>query len=63
MEALFAHAAKDLRLEPAPEDPLGPGQVRIAVRVAVRIAVRRGGICGADRSRSMKVQFEFAAPC
>ncbi len=39
-QALFVHAARDLRLaEIAPATP-GPGQVRIAMR--------RGGICGSD---------------
>ncbi len=40
MRALVIHAAKDLRIEPRPEQEPGPGQV------AVRIA--RGGICGSD---------------
>lgn len=40
MKALYAHAAKDLRLgDCAVTDP-GPGQVRVAIR--------RGGICGSD---------------
>ena len=40
MQALYAHGPKDLRLGDAPDDPLGPGEVRI------RMA--RGGICGSD---------------
>lgn len=40
MQALYAHAARDLRLGPAPDAAPGPGQVR------VRLA--RGGICGSD---------------
>ncbi|SMX51141.1 L-idonate 5-dehydrogenase [Actibacterium lipolyticum] len=39
-KALFAHAARDLRLEDVPVDALAPGQVRIKMR--------RGGICGSD---------------
>ena len=38
--ALFAHAARDLRLSDLPEEAPGPGQVRIAMV--------RGGICGSD---------------
>ena len=40
MRAIVAHAAKDLRVEAAPVEALGPRQVR--VRVAF------GGICGSD---------------
>lgn len=38
--ALFAHAARDLRLAEVPAETPGPGQVRIAMQ--------RGGICGSD---------------
>jgi L-idonate 5-dehydrogenase len=38
--ALFAHAARDLRLTDAPYEALGPRQVRISMK--------RGGICGSD---------------
>ncbi|MFZ3582799.1 L-idonate 5-dehydrogenase [Loktanella sp. DJP18] len=38
--ALFAHAARDLRLSDVADGSLGPGQVRIAMQ--------RGGICGSD---------------
>ena len=40
MRGLVIHAARDLRLEPVPMDPLGAGQVRL------RLAT--GGICGSD---------------
>lgn len=40
MKALYAHAAKDLRLEDAPSETVAAGQVRIAME--------RGGICGSD---------------
>jgi len=40
MRAIVIHAAKDLRIEAAPAEPLGAGQVRL------RMAV--GGICGSD---------------
>jgi L-idonate 5-dehydrogenase len=40
VKALYAHGAKDLRLEPCVPEPTGPGQVRIALA--------RGGICGSD---------------
>jgi len=40
MQALYAHAARDLRLAPVGTPAPGPGEVR------VRIA--RGGICGSD---------------
>ena len=40
MKALFAHAARDLRLTDCETRPLGPGEVQI------RMA--RGGICGSD---------------
>ncbi|MFQ1701992.1 L-idonate 5-dehydrogenase [Loktanella agnita] len=39
-QALFVHAAGDLRLGDVPDDALGPTQVRIAMK--------RGGICGSD---------------
>lgn len=39
-QALFVHAAKDLRLGDIPTETPGPGEVRIAMR--------RGGICGSD---------------
>ncbi len=38
--ALFAHAARDLRLTDTRQEAPGPGQVRIAMK--------RGGICGSD---------------
>jgi L-idonate 5-dehydrogenase len=38
--ALFAYAARDLRLTDAPYEALGPRQVRISMK--------RGGICGSD---------------
>lgn len=40
MKAVVIHAAKDLRIEQRTEDPVGPGQVAIAVEA--------GGICGSD---------------
>jgi L-idonate 5-dehydrogenase len=40
VKVVVIHAAKDLRIEDRPEEPLGPGQVR------VRLA--RGGVCGSD---------------
>lgn len=40
MKAIVIHAAKDLRIEERPEDPLGPGQLRL------RLAT--GGVCGSD---------------
>lgn len=40
MKALFAHAAKDLRLEDAPQTALTAG--------TVRVAIAQGGICGSD---------------
>lgn len=40
MRACVLHAAKDLRLEERPVEPLGPGQVRVRVGA--------GGICGSD---------------
>ena len=40
MKALFAHAAKDLRLEVVEQDELGPGQLRVTTA--------QGGICGSD---------------
>jgi L-idonate 5-dehydrogenase len=40
MQALVIHKALDLRVEDRAEEPLGPGQVRIAIQ--------RGGICGSD---------------
>lgn len=40
MKALFAYGPRDLRLEDAASQPLGAGQVGIAVA--------RGGICGSD---------------
>jgi L-idonate 5-dehydrogenase len=40
MDALVIHAAKDLRVEDVPTDPVGPGQLRVKVRF--------GGICGSD---------------
>lgn len=39
-QALFAHAARDLRLSKIATEAPGPGQVRIAMK--------RGGICGSD---------------
>ncbi|MCW1920719.1 L-idonate 5-dehydrogenase [Rhodobacter sp. KR11] len=40
MRALVIHAARDLRIEEAPEDTQGPGQLRL------RLAT--GGVCGSD---------------
>jgi L-idonate 5-dehydrogenase len=40
MKAVVIHAAKDLRIEQRSEDPVGPGQVAVAVEA--------GGICGSD---------------
>jgi L-idonate 5-dehydrogenase len=40
VKAIVIHAAKDLRIEDRPEDPLGPGQLRL------RLAT--GGVCGSD---------------
>ena len=40
MKAVVIHAAKDLRIEQRNEEPVGPGQVAIAVEA--------GGICGSD---------------
>lgn len=40
MDALVIHAAKDLRIEDVPTEPLGPHQLRVRVRF--------GGICGSD---------------
>jgi L-idonate 5-dehydrogenase len=40
MKAVVIHAAKDLRIEQRNEEPMGPGQVAIAVEA--------GGICGSD---------------
>ncbi|MGJ8605764.1 MAG: L-idonate 5-dehydrogenase [Marivita sp.] len=40
MQALYAYGPKDLRLGTAPDDLLGPGQLRIKMA--------RGGICGSD---------------
>jgi L-idonate 5-dehydrogenase len=40
MKAVVIHAAKDLRIEQRNEEPVGPGQVAIAVGA--------GGICGSD---------------
>jgi L-idonate 5-dehydrogenase len=40
MKAVVIHAAKDLRIEQRDEDPIGPGQVAIAIEA--------GGICGSD---------------
>lgn len=40
MKAIVIHAARDLRIEDRPEDPLGPGQLRL------RLAT--GGVCGSD---------------
>ena len=38
--AIVIHAARDLRIEDRAADPLGPGQVRVAIKA--------GGICGSD---------------
>lgn len=40
MRAIVIHAARDLRIEEAPEDTQGPGQLRL------RLAT--GGVCGSD---------------
>lgn len=40
MQAIVIHAARDLRIEDHPAEPLGAGQVQIALAV--------GGICGSD---------------
>ena len=40
MKAVVIHAAKDLRIEQRNDEPLGPGQLAIAVEA--------GGICGSD---------------
>lgn len=40
MKAVVIHAAKDLRIEERDVEPLGPGQVEIAIEA--------GGICGSD---------------
>jgi L-idonate 5-dehydrogenase len=40
MQACVLHGAKDLRIETAPEPPLGPHDVRLRTKV--------GGICGSD---------------
>lgn len=40
MKAIFAHGARDMRLQPCDVDPVGAGQVRVRLR--------RGGICGSD---------------
>lgn len=40
MDALVIHAARDLRVEDVPTDPLGAAQLRVRVRF--------GGICGSD---------------
>lgn len=40
MKTLVIHAARDLRIEDRPEDPLGSGQLRL------RLAT--GGVCGSD---------------
>lgn len=40
MKAIVIHAARDLRIEDRPEDPLLPGQLRL------RLAT--GGVCGSD---------------
>jgi L-idonate 5-dehydrogenase len=40
MKAVVIHAAKDLRIEQRSEEPVGPGQVAVAVEA--------GGICGSD---------------
>ncbi len=39
-QALVIHAARDLRIEETPHEPLGPNQVRVHMRA--------GGICGSD---------------
>ncbi|MBJ6371287.1 L-idonate 5-dehydrogenase [Sedimentitalea arenosa] len=40
MKAVVIHAARDLRIESCTCDPVGPGQVKLAVQA--------GGICGSD---------------
>lgn len=40
MKAVVIHAAKDLRIEERETEPLGPGQVEVAIEA--------GGICGSD---------------
>ena len=40
MKAIVIHAAKDLRIEDHPEEPVGPGQVQVGLAT--------GGICGSD---------------
>jgi L-idonate 5-dehydrogenase len=40
MKAVVIHGAKDLRIEQRAEEPVGPGQVAIAIET--------GGICGSD---------------
>src|SRR5690349_2761299 len=40
MKAVVIHGAKDLRIEQRDEEPVGPGQVRVAIEA--------GGICGSD---------------
>jgi L-idonate 5-dehydrogenase len=40
MKAVVIHAAKDLRIEERDVEPVGPGQVEVAIEV--------GGICGSD---------------
>lgn len=40
MKAVVIHAAKDLRIEDRESEPLGPGQVEVAIEA--------GGICGSD---------------
>jgi L-idonate 5-dehydrogenase len=40
MRAVVIHAAKDLRIEDRETEPLGPGQVEVAIEA--------GGICGSD---------------
>ncbi|MFN4202327.1 MAG: alcohol dehydrogenase catalytic domain-containing protein [Tabrizicola sp.] len=40
MKAIVIHAAKDLRIEDRPVEPLTPGQLRL------RLAT--GGVCGSD---------------
>jgi L-idonate 5-dehydrogenase len=40
MKAVVIHAPHDLRIEPAPPEELGPGDVRVRIGV--------GGICGSD---------------
>jgi L-idonate 5-dehydrogenase len=40
MRGVIIHAPKDLRIEPVPRVPPGPGEVRVAIQA--------GGICGSD---------------